>query len=100
AVFAPRRDAEGAAGVYAEFHVADQVLEAAAPVRDVGVGHADDRWVAERNGARVPRGPLAHGGRRLARVQPAHEHASPAQWGALTGGPFIVGPEPAARAGG
>src|SRR5256884_7398143 len=41
--FEQRLATEGAAGVYAEFHVADQVLEAAAPVRDVGVGHAEDR---------------------------------------------------------
>src|SRR2546429_5830774 len=86
--FEQRLATEGAAGVYAEFHVADQVLEAAAPVRDVGVGHADDRRVAERKGARVPPGPLAHGGRRLARVQPAPREAFPDQRGVLPGGGF------------
>ena len=99
-VFEQRLATEGAAGVYAEFHVADQILEAAAPVRDVGVGHADDRRVAERNGARVPRGPLAHGGRRLARVQPAHEDAFLDQRGVLRGGAFVVEGERAAQAGG
>src|SRR2546429_8629614 len=89
--FEQRLATEGAAGVYAEFHVADQVLEAAAPVRDVGVGHADDRRVAGRNGAGVPRGPPGPRGPRLPRVGAGHEGALPAPRGVLVGGGLAVG---------
>src|SRR2546429_8306687 len=87
--FEQRLATEGAAGVYAEFHVADQVLEAAAPVRDVGVGHADDRRGAGRKGARGPPGPPAHGGRRLPRGQAAPEGGLLDPRGVLRGGGFV-----------
>src|SRR2546429_8586909 len=88
--FEQRLATEGAAGVYAEFHVADQVLEAAAPVRDVGVGHADDRRGAGRKCARGPRGPRAPGGRRLARPQPAPPGALPSPPGGPRGGGLLA----------
>src|SRR2546429_9100773 len=85
--FEQRLATEGAAGVYAEFHVAYQVLEAAAPVRDVGVGHADDRRPGGRKGSGVFPWPPARGGRPPA---PAAAAPPPAflypQWGGGGGG--------------
>ena len=66
--------AERGAGVHAELDVANQVLERSLPRSDVGVGHAHDRRVAERDGPGVARRPLAQAGGRFARVQPADQH--------------------------
>src|SRR2546429_143409 len=84
--FEQRLATEGAAGVYAEFHVADQVLEAAAPVRDVGVGHADDRRVGGRKSARGSPCPPPPWGRPLARGEAGPQGGLPVPPGGPRGG--------------
>src|SRR5439155_1318451 len=94
--------AERAAGVDPESHVADQILEAAAPrdARDIGVRHAHDRRVAKRCRARVAGRPLAHRGGGLARVQPPDQDAVLDEGGVLGWCSLVVERERPAQPGG
>src|SRR6266550_5306650 len=87
-----RLPAERPAGVDAKLDVADEIVEpdALRPWGDVRVRHANDRWVPERDGARVARRLLAELRGRLAGVQAADEDALLDEGRVLRGRAFVV----------